>query len=127
MNKKRHQWQTVEPQQKHKHKIQLVAGQYLQWYVSVFIKLTLGSYTEPVGHLVHYSHLIWSHIKEQKEYSFHLKTSFFYMESSKANTMGIVKILLPCVYTIRKTLQLITPENTITYHNALCLSPQNFA
>ena len=23
--------------------------------------------------------------------------------------------------------QLITPENTITYHNALCLSPQNFA
>ena len=23
--------------------------------------------------------------------------------------------------------QLTTPENTITYHNALCLSPQNFA
>ena len=23
--------------------------------------------------------------------------------------------------------QLITPENNITYHNALCLSPQNFA
>ena len=25
------------------------------------------------------------------------------------------------------TLQLTTPENTITYHNALCLSTQNFA
>ena len=23
--------------------------------------------------------------------------------------------------------QLTTPENTITYHNTLCLSPQNFA
>ena len=23
--------------------------------------------------------------------------------------------------------ELTTPENTITYHNALCLSPQNFA
>ena len=23
-------------------------------------------------------------------------------------------------------LELTTPENTITYHNALCLSPQNF-
>ena len=23
--------------------------------------------------------------------------------------------------------QLNTPQNTITYHNALCLSPQNFA
>ena len=31
--KKRHQWQTVEPQQKYKHKIQLVAGQYLRMYL----------------------------------------------------------------------------------------------
>ena len=58
--KKRYQWQTVEPQQKPKHKIQLVAGQYLRMYL---ILLThLGSYTEPAGHLVYYSHLIWSHI-----------------------------------------------------------------
>ena len=28
---------------------------------------------------------------------------------------------------IEVRLQLITPENTITYHNALCLSPKNFA
>ena len=36
----RHQWQTVEPQQKQKHKIQLVAFQYL--YVPNFMKLTWG-------------------------------------------------------------------------------------
>ena len=29
-----------------------------------------------------------------------------------------------CTYKLE---QLTTPENTITYHNALCLSPQNFA
>ena len=38
------------------------------------------------------------------------------MESSKANTVGIVKIFLPCVYTIRKTLRacsglLFSPQN----------------
>ena len=27
----------------------------------------------------------------------------------------------------KREVQLTTPENTITYHNALCLSPQNFA
>ena len=58
--KKRYQWQTVEPQQKPKHKIQLVAGQYLRIYL--FYNTHLGSYTEPAGHLVHYSHLIWSRI-----------------------------------------------------------------
>ena len=52
---KRHQWQMVEPQQKHKHKIQLCM--YLFFY-----KTHLGSYTEPDGHLVHYSLPIWSHI-----------------------------------------------------------------
>ena len=31
--KKSHQWQTFEPQQKPKHKIQLVAGQYLRMYL----------------------------------------------------------------------------------------------
>ena len=30
---KRHQWQIVEPQQKHKHKIQLVAFEYLCMYL----------------------------------------------------------------------------------------------
>ena len=29
--------------------------------------------------------------------------------------------------TKEREIQLATPENTITYHNALCLSPQNFA
>ena len=38
----RHQWQIVEPQQKHKHKIQLVTFQYFQLYVPNFIKLTWG-------------------------------------------------------------------------------------
>ena len=33
MNKKRHQWQTVEAQQKHNHKIQLVASQYFGMYL----------------------------------------------------------------------------------------------
>ena len=51
---KRHHWQMVEPQQKHKHKIQLCM--YLCFY-----KTHLGSYTEPAGHLVHYSVTIWSH------------------------------------------------------------------
>ena len=52
---KRYHWQMVEPQQKHKHKIQLCM--YLCFY-----KTHLGSYTEPAGHLVHYSVTIWSHI-----------------------------------------------------------------
>ena len=52
---KRHQWQIVEPQQKRKHKIQLCM--YLFFY-----KTHLGSYTEPAGHLVHYSLTTWSHI-----------------------------------------------------------------
>ena len=38
---KRHQWQIVEPQQKHKHKIQLVTFQYLCMYL-ILIKLTWG-------------------------------------------------------------------------------------
>ena len=45
----------VEPQQKHKHKIQLCM--YLFFY-----KTHLGSYSEPDGHLVHYSLPIWSYI-----------------------------------------------------------------
>ena len=28
---------------------------------------------------------------------------------------------------ITENIQLTTPENTITYHNTLCLSPQTFA
>ena len=54
--RKRHQWQIVEPQQKHKHKIQLCM--YLFFY---FYKIHLGSYSEPAGHFVHYSLMIWSH------------------------------------------------------------------
>ena len=50
---KRHHWQMVEPQQKHKHKIQLCM--YLFFY-----KTHLGSYTEPDGY--EYSLPIWSHI-----------------------------------------------------------------
>ena len=52
---------TVEPPKKHKQKIQLVPDQYLYMYL-FFIKLTWGSNTEPAGHLVHYSLLIWSHM-----------------------------------------------------------------
>ena len=29
--------------------------------------------------------------------------------------------------TLGRRLKLTSPENTITYHNVLCLSPQNFA
>ena len=54
---KRYQWQIVEPQQKHKHKIQLYM--YLFFF---FYKIHLGSYSEPAGHFVHYSLMIWSHI-----------------------------------------------------------------
>ena len=46
-----------------KHKIQLDSRWLIPSYVSVticFYKTYLGSYTEPAGHLVHYSHLIWS-------------------------------------------------------------------
>ena len=36
---------------------------YVGYFVCIcFYKTYLGSYTEPAGHLVHYSHLIWSHI-----------------------------------------------------------------
>ena len=35
------------------------------------------------------------------------------------------RLLFVCLFPIK--LQLTTPENTLTYHNALCLSPQNFA
>ena len=59
----------VEPQQKHKHKIQLCM--YLFFYKTHF-----GSYTEPAGHLVHYSLTIWSHIGT-KEVLIHIKTIFF--------------------------------------------------
>ena len=31
------------------------------------------------------------------------------------------------ILTVYPQSQLTTPENTMTYHNALCLSPQNFA
>ena len=39
--------------------------------------------------------------------------------------INLVKLLLNSAFVSSK--QLTTPENTITYHNALCLSPQNFA
>ena len=37
------------------------------------------------------------------------------------------KTLLVTARRVLTNLQLTTPENPITYHNALCLSPQNFA
>ena len=39
--------------------------------------------------------------------------------------MMIIVVIKPSP--IRLVAQLTTTENTITYHNALCLSPQNFA
>ena len=39
--------------------------------------------------------------------------------------INLVKLLLNSAFVSSE--QLTTPENTITYHNALCLSPQNFA
>ena len=47
--KKRHQWQIVEPQQKHKHKIQLVTFQYLCMYL---IMITTNCDSTPV-HCLH--------------------------------------------------------------------------
>ena len=34
---------------------------------------------------------------------------------------------LPRAFSRDKETKLTTPDNTITYHNTLCLSPQNFA
>ena len=42
------------------------------------------------------------------------------MESSKANTVGIVKILLPCVYTIRKTLQFFRACSALLFFPTKC-------
>ena len=85
---KRHQWQMVEPQQKHKHKIQLCM--YLCFY-----KTHLGSYTEPAGHLVHYSLLIWSHTGTTRSTHSILKQFFSMEPSNKANTV-CVKLVRPC-------------------------------
>ena len=61
-----------------------------------FYKTHLGSYTEPAGHLVHYSLLIWSHIGTKGV------LSFFHMEPSRAKTMGIVTNSCSRVCTSRK-------------------------
>ena len=87
---------------RNKHKIKLVAGQYLRMYL-FFITLTWGLTLSRLTHLVHYPLLIWSHIGT-KGVSLHLKTIFFSMGPSKANTVGIVKNS-PSLRTTRKTLQ----------------------
>ena len=46
-------------------------------------------------------------------------------KTKKQKKKQTVKLLLNSAFVSSE--QLTTPENTITYHNALCLSPQNFA
>ena len=75
---------------------------------------------------------------EQFQFTFAL---FFFLALAfiprkKKKTGKYIKTSLECdinflgratTYLVLKMLQLTTPENTITYHNVLCLSPQNFA